>query len=64
MTAPTPEQQLELDAALAAEQQLERERLIQEALDAHADYLRAKKAYAQACAKLIPFRTDLSQVAA
>lgn len=54
----------ERDTAASAEQHDEYKRLVQEALETHADLQRAKKAHAEACARLIPFRQQLTQVAA
>lgn len=55
---------MERDAVAAIEHDSERKRLVQEAMDAHVDLMRAKKAYAEACARLIPLRHELTTEAA
>lgn len=62
---------IERDAALVAERSAEREQLVQEALnrrldliEAEAEVKRRRKLYVEACARLIPLRAELDQVAA
>jgi hypothetical protein len=61
----------ERDEALAAERAAEREQLVQEALHRRTDYLNAeaeakrlRKLFHESCARLVPLRGELDQVAA
>lgn len=49
----------EKDDAIAAENQANREDRVQEALLAYRDFLRAKKAFEAASARLIPHKAEL-----
>jgi hypothetical protein len=72
MSTDETSQMLEMrDQVLAAEHAAEREQLITEAMNRRLDLLqaeaeakRARKLYDEACARLVPLRTELDQVAA